>query len=142
MLCASRDSNNTLPFINPLNKTLPCCNPCVPVNIHLAKGWGYGFDPETTPTMGKLVVFQNKAVSDSIFAGKTKDINDFNAKVKEYDAEVFSGGALLHWLCPGNGENEPRMLMGQMCGSPEYELNPNAECILGYCKNSSMKCAK
>ena len=141
-MCASLQGNNTPPFGNPINETLPCCNPRVPVNVHLAKGWGYGNDPDTTPTTGKLVAFQNKAASDAVFAGKAEDINDFNAKVEEYDAEVFSGGALLRWLRPGNGEFEPRMLVGQMCGSPEYERDPNAECILGNCNNSSMKCAK
>ena len=142
MLCASRDGDDNPPFINPTNGTLPCCNPPVPVNVHLAKGWGYGSDLETTPTTGKLVPFQNKAASDAVFAGRSKDINDFIAKVKEYNAEVFSGGALLRWLRPGSGEFEPRMLVGQMCGSPEYKLDPNAECILGNCNNSSMKCAK
>jgi hypothetical protein len=113
----------------------------VPVNVHIAKGWGYAVDPETTPTTGELVVFQNKGMADAVFAGRNADIASFNAKIAEYDAEVFSGGALLRWLRPdGNGgDYEPRKLVGQSCGSPEYGTNPGAECILGNCNTNLFK---
>ena len=34
----------------------------------------------------------------AVFAGKAKDIDDFNSKVKEHNAKVYYGGALLCWL--------------------------------------------
>ncbi len=115
-------------------------DPCVPVNILLANGQGCGDYTETTPTTGKVVVFRNKAGSDAVFAGKAKDIHNFNSKVKKKDAEVFSRGSLLYWLFLGNGEYVLRMLVGQMHLSPECRLDLNNNCILGNCNNSSMKC--
>jgi hypothetical protein len=115
-------------------------DPCVPVNVLLANGRGCGDYTETTPTTGKVVVFQNKAGSDAVSAGKAKDIDNFNSKVKKKDAEVFSSGALLYWLFLGNGEYVPRMLVVQMHLSPECRLDLNNNCILVSYDNSSMKC--
>ena len=101
--CVSLNNNNLPPFGNVDNPSKPCCNPRVPVNVHIAKGWGYDVDQETTPTTGKLVVFQNTKMADAVFAGRDADIASFNAKIAEYDADVFSGGALLRWLRPEDG---------------------------------------
>jgi hypothetical protein len=140
--CVSLNNDNLPPFGNVDNPSKPCCNPRVPVNVHIAKGWGYDVDQETTPTTGELVVFQNTKMADAVFAGRAADIASFNAKIAEYDAEVFSGGALLRWLRPdGNGgDYEPRKLVGQSCGSPEYSSKPGAECILGNCNLFSKVC--
>ena len=115
-----------------------CCNPPVPVrNVHLGKGWGYGVDPETTPVTSEPVPFHDEDTISSIFSSgsKASSVAEFNAKIDELEADVFSGGALLRWLRPnsGNGTFEPRKLVGQQCGSASYMSDPNAECISGDC---------
>jgi hypothetical protein len=98
--CASVNDNQP-PFGNIVNPVLPCCNPRVPVNVHIAKGWGYDVDPETTRTTGELVVFQNKGMADAVFAGRNADIASFNAKIAEYDA--FRWGTVA--LAPSRWES-------------------------------------
>ena len=68
-------------------------------------------------------------------------MEDFNAKVEELNADVFTGGALLRWLRPDEAKPfEPRKLNGQECGSPEYVMNPDAECLVGICDTEEAVC--
>ena len=80
-------------FLSPIDPKFPCCNPPVPVKtVHLGKGWGYGIDPETTPITGKPVPFTNQDAINDLFsnpASKASSVADFNAKVKELNADVL-----------------------------------------------------
>eukprot|EP00804_Cyclotella_cryptica_P022887 CCRYP_005084-RA/>CCRYP_005084-RA protein AED:0.19 eAED:0.19 QI:0/0/0/1/1/1/5/0/583 len=98
ILWVAVNGDNNPRFANPINSMLPCCIPPVPVNVHIAKEDGFGIDPETTPTTGQPVPFKNRAIADAVFSSpeKTRSIDQFNAKVAQYDAEVFAGGGLLH----------------------------------------------
>jgi hypothetical protein len=140
VLCASVNQNNFPPFANPINSMLPCCIPPVPVNVHIAKEYGFGVDPETTPTTGQPVPFHNEDILNAVFSSpqKAASINEFNAMVEQYDADVFKGGALLRWLSPKDSNGfEPRSLAGQKCGSdPTYKNNPSAKCISNQCVNN------
>ena len=132
-------------FLSPIDTTYPCCNPRVPVKtVHLGKGWGYGIDPETTPITGKPVPFTNQDAIDALFSSppsKASSVEDFNAKVEELNADVFAGGALLRWLRPDEAKPfEPRKLNGQECGSPEYAMHPDAECLVGICDTEEAVC--
>jgi len=135
-------SNGILPCLGspPAEGTL-CCNPSIPTKlVHFGKGWGYGIDPQTTPTTNKLVPFTDAETIAKIYSAGTKQtsISDFNKKRSELKAEVFSGGAMLRWLEPANQDSkfEVRKLDGQMCGSPEFATDPNVECINKHCINS------
>lgn len=117
----------------------------MPVNFHIAKGWGHGIDPETTPTTGEPVIYHDQTAIDAVFAspGKAGSINEFNAKIAEYDAEVFVGGALLRWLRPDEAQCfEPRKLAGQECGSAKYASDPGVECLSGHCDIDNLKCVE
>jgi len=143
VICASVNNNDLPPFASPIDSELPCCNPRVPVTFHIAKGWGHGVDPETTPTTGKLVPFHDNSAINMMFGspGKASSIKDFNAKIEEYDSDVFVGGALLRWLRPEEAwDYEPRKLKGQTCASPEYVSDPGAECISGTCDVQNSYC--
>lgn len=135
VMCVS-ENGGLPPFVNPSNSSLSCCIPPVPVNFHLAKEYGRGTDPETTPTTGRPVAFHDQSAIDIVFASpeKVKSIAEFNNVADEYEAEVFMGGALLRWLRPTMAEGfEPRKLQGQTCGSPDYATNPDKECISNNC---------
>lgn len=114
-----------------------CCNPPIPTILaHLGKGWGWGYDPSTTPTTGKMHPFKDADAIANMF--KESSISAFNAKRSELDAGIFAGGAMMRWLdesSPNSGF-EARKLDGQMCGSPDFVLNPNKECINEMCVNS------
>lgn len=118
-----------------------CCNPPIPSYlIHLGKGWGHGFDPSTTPTTGKLQPFKDPHAIANVFTtgSKQSSISNFNAKRIELDADVFSGGAMMRWLVPSapNSDFEVRKLDGQMCGSPDFMMDPDKECINDSCVES------
>jgi len=119
-----------------------CCNPPVPIfPIHFGKGWGYGFDTSTTPTTGKLQPFQDEDIIASIFStgSKKSSISDFNAKRAELDAEMFAGGGVLRWLDPSSRPKtdfDVRKLRGQTCGSDDFALDFDAECIRSSCVDS------
>lgn len=143
VLCSSVNQNNSPPFANPINGMLPCCVPPVPVNVHIAKEYGFGVDPETTPTTGQPVPFHNEAIVSKIFDSpiKAASIVEFDAKMKEYEADVFKGGSLLRWLSPENSKDfEPRSMTGQNCGSEQYKSNPSVECISNQCSIAQKVC--
>lgn len=134
--------NNILPCQESPATGTQCCNPSVPVFFgHLGKGWGYGVNPSTTPTTGKMTPFTDPIAIENMYntvPSKQNSIQMFNAKRAEYDADVFSGGAMMRWLDPSvpNTDYEVRKLDGQMCGSPDFMLDPNKECINDRCINS------
>jgi len=118
-----------------------CCNPPIPsYNTHLGKGWGFGFDPSTTPITGKFPPFKDPIAIENMFAtgSKRNSISNFNTKRKELKADLFSGGAMLRWLEPSfpNSDFEVRKLDKQVCGSPDFMLDPNKECINNSCVGS------
>ena len=85
-----------LPCSGPPASGTQCCNPPIPSKlVHLGKGWGYAFDPSTTPTTGKLQPFKDpNAILNMYSTGSKQDsISDFNAKRSELDADVF------FWRC-------------------------------------------
>ncbi|KAL3791291.1 hypothetical protein ACHAWO_000025 [Cyclotella atomus] len=125
--CAPVHNNNLPPFANPINGLLPCCNPPVPVNVHIAKEYAFDVDVETTPTTGQPVPFHDDSIINKLFASaeKSASIIEFNTMVKKYDAEVFKGGSLIRRLSPSDFHGfELRSLTGQTCGSEEYVNNP------------------
>lgn len=118
-----------------------CCNPSIPSHlIHLGKGWGHGIDTFTTPFTGKFQPFQNLDSINNAFStgSKLNSVSNFNAKCTELDAEVFSGGAMLRWLDSSvpNSRFEARKLDGQMCGSLDFVMEPDKECINESCVDS------
>lgn len=133
--------NGVFPCIGPPENGVKCCNPPIPTSpVHFGKGWGYGVDPFTTPTTGKMQPFQNiEAISNLYTIGsKQNSISEFNSKRAELDADVFSGGAIMHWLDPSfpNSEFEARKLDGQICGSPAFSTDPGKECLSDECIDS------
>lgn len=136
--------NEILPCNGPPVKGTKCCNPPIPVfSTHLGKSWGWGVDPSTTPTTGKLQPFKDAdTISNAFTVGsKQNSIDDFNAKRDDLDASVFSGGAMLRWLDPStpNTHYEVRNLEGQECGSISFKLDPDKECISNSCIKSICK---
>lgn len=78
-----------------------------------------------------------------VVVGLTPRLTQENAPGEDISEDArgsvwFQWGAFV-WLCLDNDEYKPQMLVGQICWSSEYTLDPNVECILGNCNNSSMK---
>jgi len=129
-------ANSIFPCAGIPTQGAKCCNPPIPAIAHLGKGWGWGYDPSITPTTGKMQPFKDTNALVNMF--KESSISAFNAKRSELDAGIFAGGAMMRWLdesFPHSGF-EARKLDGQMCGSPDFALTPNKECINEMCVNS------
>ncbi len=135
-------SNNIFPCQGAPAEGTQCCNPSIPVYmVHLGKGWGYGLNPSTTPTTGKMTPFTDPVAIANMYntvPSKQSSILSFNAKRAELDADVFSGGAMMRWLDPSvpNTDYEVRKLTNQQCDSPDFMLDPNKECINDSCVDS------
>ena len=129
------------PCQNPPIAGSQCCNPPIPAILtHLGKGWGYAFDPTTTPTTGKMQPFMDQESISNLFrtGSKQNSISDFNNKRSQLNADVFAGGAMTRWLDATSpySEFEARKLDGQMCGSLDFTADPNKECINDACVDS------
>jgi len=124
---------------------MKCCNPVVPTKlVHFGKGWGWDIDPDTTPTTGQFVPYHDPVEIGNMFTLGTKknSIAQFQSKMTELQSEqLFGGGSMQRFLEVNNDdpttEFEVRKLDGQLCGSPQFKLDPNKECITQHCEDDS-----